>query len=80
MNNLLMGQSTDRVHDKLDVAFHPERGCAGTDVPADYSRTSAWPWRKGMVTCIVVVERGLLSASGRSSRKSRAPRHNIRYH
>lgn len=84
MSNPLMGRSTDLVHDELEVAFHPEPACAGADVQAVYSRTSvgvaAWPWRRGMITCALVGERGLLSESGPSFRKYRAPRHDIRYH
>ena len=42
MNNpvALTGQSTERVHDELEVAFRPERGRVGTGVQAVYSRTS----------------------------------------
>jgi hypothetical protein len=84
MKNPLIGQSTERVHDELEVAFHRERGCAGTVAQAVYSRTSVrvapWPWRTSMITCVLVGERGLLSESGCSSRKYRASMHQIRYH
>jgi hypothetical protein len=70
MNNpvALMPRSIERVHDALEVAFHPKRGCVGTRAQAGYSGTSVgvapWPWRKGMVTCVLVGERGVLSGPG----------------